>query len=193
MVKILDFFSDKKNLPNILTYSRIAVVPLLIFLLYFDSRIINLFTAVLIIAAAVTDGLDGYLARKYQLVTSFGKLLDPVADKLLLVTTMVMLVFLGRAPVWIVCLIICREIAVTGLRAVVAEHGIIIEASPLAKYKTVFQIVAVVALTIHYPLFGIDAHMVGITFLWMALGLTWWTGYQYFSKAMPYLLSETEK
>jgi phosphatidylglycerophosphate synthase len=75
-----DFFSQKKNLPNILTFSRIAVVPLLIILLYFDSRLLNLFTALLIIAAAVTDGLDGYLARKYQLVTSFGKLLDPVDD-----------------------------------------------------------------------------------------------------------------
>ena len=192
MAKIVEFFSQKKNLPNILTFSRIAVVPLLIFLLYFDSRIINFFTALLIIAAAVTDGLDGYLARKYELVTSFGKLLDPVADKILLVTTMVMLVFLGRAPAWIVCLILCREIAITGLRAIVAEHGIIIDASPLAKYKTVFQIVAVVALTIHYPLFGIDAQVVGTIFIWMALGLTWWTGYQYFDKALPYL-SEPEK
>lgn len=175
-----------------MTFSRIAVVPLLIFLLYFDSRIINFVTALLIIAAAVTDGLDGYLARKYQLVTTFGKLLDPVADKILLVSTMVMLVFLGRAPAWIVCLILCREIAITGLRAIMAEQGIIIDASPLAKYKTVFQIVAVVALTLHYPLFGIDAHAVGTIFLWMALGLTWWTGYQYFSKALPYLNESQE-
>lgn len=186
MAKIVDFFSQKRNLPNILTFSRIAVVPLLIFLLYFDSRIINFFTALLIIAAAVTDGLDGYLARKYELITSFGKLLDPVADKILLVTTMVMLVFLGRAPAWIVCLILCREIAITGLRAVVAEQGVVIDASPLAKYKTVFQIVAVVALTIHYPLFGVDAQVVGTIFIWMALGLTWWTGYQYFHEALPY-------
>jgi CDP-diacylglycerol--glycerol-3-phosphate 3-phosphatidyltransferase len=186
MVKILDFFSCRKNLPNILTFSRIAVVPLLIFLLYFDSRIINFFTALLIIAAAVTDALDGYLARKYELVTPFGKLLDPVADKILLVTTMVMLVFLRRAPAWIVCLILCREIAITGLRAIVAEHGVIIDASPLAKYKTIFQIVAVVALTIHYPLFDIDAQVVGTIFIWMALGLTWWTGYQYFDNALPY-------
>jgi len=192
VAKIVEFFSQKKNLPNILTFSRIAVVPLLIFLLYFDSRIINFFTALLIIAAAVTDGLDGYLARKYQLVTSFGKLLDPVADKILLVTTMVMLVFLGRAPAWIVCLILCREIAITGLRAVVAEQGVVIDASPLAKYKTVFQIVAVVALTIHYPLFGIDAQVVGTIFIWMALGLTWWTGYQYFNKALPYLAGSKE-
>jgi CDP-diacylglycerol--glycerol-3-phosphate 3-phosphatidyltransferase len=187
-----DFFSQKKNLPNILTFSRIAVVPLLIILLYFDSRLLNFFTALLIIAAAVTDGLDGYLARKYQLVTSFGKLLDPVADKVLLVAVMVMLVYLGRAPAWIVCLILCREIAITGLRAVVAEQGIVIEASPLAKYKSVFQIVAVVALTIHYPLFGINAHVVGIVFIWIALALTWWTGYQYFSKAMPCLLDPKE-
>lgn len=192
MVKILEFFSHKKNLPNILTFSRIAVVPLLIFLLYFDSRIINFFTALLIIAAAVTDALDGYLARKYELVTSFGKLLDPVADKILLVTTMVMLVFLGRAPAWIVCLILCREIAITGLRAIVADHGVIIDASPLAKYKTIFQIVAVVALTIHYPLFGIDAQVVGTIFIWMALGLTWWTGYQYFDKALPYFNGSEE-
>ncbi|MBN2333027.1 MAG: CDP-diacylglycerol--glycerol-3-phosphate 3-phosphatidyltransferase [Deltaproteobacteria bacterium] len=184
---IRQFLQKKENLPNVLTFSRIAVVPLLIILLSFDGRFINFFTALLIVAAAITDGLDGYLARKYQVITAFGKLLDPVADKVLIVTTMVMLVFLGRAPAWMVCLILCREFAVTGLRAVVAEQGVVIAASPSAKYKTVFQIVAIVALTIHYPLFAINAHSVGMVFIWLALGLTLWTGYAYFKAALPYL------
>lgn len=192
MTRISRFLRQKENLPNILSLSRIAVVPLLIVLLYVDQRVVNLLTAVLIVLAAITDGIDGYLARKYNLVTVLGKLLDPIADKLLIVVIMVMLVHLGRAPAWMVCLILCREIAVTGLRAVVAEQGVVIAASRSAKYKTVFQIVAIVSLTIHYPLFGIDAHVVGMFFLWLALIVTLWTGYEYFSRAMPYFFNREE-
>ncbi len=192
MTPILQFLRRKENLPNILSLSRIAVVPLLIVLLYFDNRLLNLFTAGLIVLAAITDGIDGYLARKYNLVTVLGKLLDPIADKLLIVVIMVMLVYLNRAPAWMVCLILSREIAVTGLRAVVAEQGVIIAASRSAKYKTVFQIVAIVSLTIHYPLFGADAHAVGMFFLWIALAVTLWTGYEYFRKAAPCFFNREE-
>ena len=103
---------------------------------------------------------------------------------------MVMLVDLQRAPAWMVCLIPCRETAVTGLRAIAAEKGKIIAASAMGKYKTIFQIVAVVALVIHYPFLGADAHTVGTFFLWVAFIYTMWSGYAYFKETFSLLMSE---
>jgi CDP-diacylglycerol--glycerol-3-phosphate 3-phosphatidyltransferase len=184
---------NPENLPNILTISRILAVPLIILLLYSSNRWINLFTAVVIVLAAITDALDGYFARKHHTVSPLGKLLDPVADKILILSAFVMLVHLGRAPAWIICLIICREVAITGLRAILVEQGIVVAASDWAKYKTIFQIVAVVALTIHYPfIFGVDSQVVGTVFLWLALFLTLWTGYDYFRDAMGHIIGTTE-
>lgn len=188
--RLLPVFRDPANLPNILTCSRILAVPIIILLLYFDNRWLNLLTAVLIVIAAITDGLDGYMARKYNSESALGKLLDPLADKILLLSAMVMLVNLQRAPAFIVCLILCRETAVTGLRAIAAEKGKVIAASSQAKYKTIFQIVAVVALVIHYPFLWADAHVVGIFFLWVAFFSTMWTGYVYFRETFTLLLSE---
>ena len=189
-VRIREVLRDPANLPNLLTCSRIFAVPLIIILLYFDNRWLNLLTALLVVVAAITDGLDGYMARKYDLESTLGKLLDPLADKILLLTTMVMLVHLQRAPAWMVCLILCRETAVTGLRAIAAEKGKIIAASAMAKYKTIFQIVAVVALVIHYPFLGADAHTVGTFFLWVAFIYTMWSGYAYFKETFSLLMSE---
>ena len=190
LVRIRKVLRDPANLPNLLTCSRILAVPLIIILLYFDNRWLNLLTAFFVVAAAITDGLDGYMARKYNLESTLGKLLDPLADKILLLTTMVMLVHLQRAPAWMVCLILCRETAVTGLRAIAAEKGKIIAASSMAKYKTTFQIVAVVALVIHYPFLSADAHSVGIFFLWVAFIYTMLSGYAYFKETFSLLMSE---
>ena len=190
LARIRSVLSEPSNLPNLLTCSRILVVPLIIVLLYFDSRWLNLLTAFLVVLAAITDGLDGYLARKYNFESTLGKLLDPLADKILLLSTMVMLVHLQRAPAWLVCLILCRETAITGLRAIAAEKGKIIAASAMAKYKTIFQIVAVVALVIHYPFLGVDAHAVGTFFLWVAFLYTMWTGYTYLKETFTLLMSE---
>ena len=189
-VRIKEVLGNPANLPNLLTFSRILAVPLIIVLLYFDNRWLNLLTALLVVVAAITDGLDGYMARKYDLESTLGKLLDPLADKILLLTTMVMLVHLQRAPAWMVCLILCRETAVTGLRAIAVEKGKIIAASAMAKYKTIFQIVAVVALVIHYPFLGADAHTVGTFFLWVAFIYTMWSGYAYFKETFSLLMSE---
>ena len=103
---------------------------------------------------------------------------------------MVMLVHLHRAPAWIVCLILCRETAVTGLRAVAANKGKVIAASAMAKYKTIFQMIAVVALVIHYPFLGANAHVVGIFFLWIAFIYTMWTGYTYFRETFSLLIDD---
>ncbi len=178
------------NLPNLLTLSRILVVPLIIVLLYSGNRWLNLLTALLVVGAAITDGLDGYMARKYDYESNLGRLLDPLADKILLLSTMVMLVYMHRAPAWIVCLILCRETAVTGLRAVAADRGRTIAVSVMAKYKTTFQMIAVVALVIHYPFFGANSHAVGIFFLWIAFIYTMWTGYVYFSEAFSLLIED---
>ena len=183
------YVNEPSNLPNLLTFSRILAVPLIIVLLYSGNRWLNLLTAVLVVIAAITDGLDGYVARKHGFESNLGKLLDPLADKILLLSTMVMLVHLQRAPAWIVCLILCRETAVTGLRAVAADRGMVLAASALAKYKTIFQVVAVVALVIHYPFLGADAHAVGIFFLWIAFIYTMWTGYSYFKDTFLLLIT----
>ena len=190
LTKTRQYVKKPANLPNLLTLSRILVVPLIIILLYSGNRWLNLLTALLVVGAAITDGLDGYMARKYGFESNLGRLLDPLADKILLLSTMVMLVYMHRAPAWIVCLILCRETAVTGLRAVAADRGRMIAVSTLAKYKTTFQMIAVVALVIHYPFLGANAHTVGIFFLWIAFLYTMWTGYVYFSEAFSLLIAD---
>ncbi len=183
-------FTDPANLPNLLTLSRILTVPLIIVLLHSANRWLNLLTALFVVLAAITDGLDGYFARKYQSESTLGRLLDPLADKLLLLSAMIMLVHLGRAPAWMICLIVCRETAITGLRAVAVEKGKVIAASPMAKYKTIFQIVAVVSLIIHYPFLWANAQVVGSFFLWVAFIYTMITGYSYFRETCALLLDE---
>ena len=159
--------------PNSLTLFRIVAVPLIVILLMFPNRLCALIAALLFSAAAITDYLDGFFARKRGLVTNLGKVMDPVADKLLVSSAFVMLASLGWVPAWMACIIIGREIAVTGLRNIIAELG---------KYKTGFQIAAIIPLIIHYPLFGINVQTVGWVFLWGALVFTIWSGADYFIK-----------
>ena len=190
LVQIRRYVKEPSNLPNLLTLSRILSVPVIIILLYSSNRWLNLLTALLVAAAAITDGLDGYMARKYGFESDLGKLLDPLADKILILSTMVMLVYLHRAPAWMVCLILCRETAITGLRAMAADRGKVIGVSIMAKYKTTFQTVAIVALVIHYQFLGADAHAVGIFFLWIAFIYTMWTGYIYFRDTFSQLVDD---
>lgn len=168
------------NLPNIISLIRVAFVPVFILLLLGTGRAFSIITAVLFAMVSLTDWLDGYLARRMGVVTNLGKFLDPLADKLLLTTILVMLIPLGRVPAWIAALIIGREVAVTGLRAVAASDGIVISASKAGKYKTAFQIAAILALVIHYPFWGINFHTIGALLLWVALALTILSGVQYF-------------
>jgi len=171
------------NLANNLTLFRIIIVPILIvILLYSDNEASSLFAAALFGLAALTDWLDGYIARKKNIITSFGKFLDPLADKVLVSTTLIMLLSLDRVPAWIVAVIIAREVAVTGLRIAIAREGIIIEASKLAKYKTAFQLIAAECLLIHYTYFEINFQLVGYAVLWAAMLVTIWSGLVYFIK-----------
>jgi CDP-diacylglycerol--glycerol-3-phosphate 3-phosphatidyltransferase len=134
------------NLPNFLTLLRILAVPVIVVALLNETPNGDALAAGVFALAALTDGLDGYFARSRDAVTTFGKLMDPLADKLLIVAALVSLVSLDRLAAWVAMVIIARELAVTGLRAVAAERGIVISASWLGKAKTILQVVAVIAL-----------------------------------------------
>lgn len=180
------------NIPNSLSLARIASVPLIIFFLLLPNKLSSLFAAFIFSAASLTDFLDGFFARRRRTVTVIGRLLDPMADKLLISAALIMLIPLNRVPAWMVFLIVGREIAVTGLRGIGSSRGIIINASPLGKYKTSFQIVATAGLLLHYPYLGVDFHKVGMFLLWIALILTLWSGMVYFIQFYK-ILSEGEE
>ena len=167
------------NIANALTISRIAVVPVIAVLLLFDNLPASLAAAVLFTAATVTDYLDGYFARRMNIVSDLGKLLDPLADKLLIATVLIMLIPLGRVPAWIVAVIIARELAVTGVRGMASDRRVVISASWLGKYKTAFQCTAVIPLLVHYPILGLQFQEAGEFFLWIALFFTLWSGWDY--------------
>jgi CDP-diacylglycerol--glycerol-3-phosphate 3-phosphatidyltransferase len=150
------------------------------------------YAALIFSAASVTDWLDGYLARKWEIVTVMGKFLDPLADKLIVMAALIMLIPLGRVPAWAVFLIIARETLVTGLRSVASSEGIVISASDLGKYKTIFQMVAIIALLLHYDyywffglrweLFHVNMQFVGSFFFYISFALTMWSGGDYLYK-----------
>jgi CDP-diacylglycerol--glycerol-3-phosphate 3-phosphatidyltransferase len=168
--------------PNGLTLFRIAVIPIIVILLFYPNKMCTFLAAILFSAAAITDYLDGYYARRRGLVSNFGKVMDPVADKLLVSSAFIMLASLGWVPAWMVCIIIGRELAVTGLRNIIAGKGEDVSASKLGKYKTGFQIAAIIPLMIHYPFFGLNAQAIGAVMLWGALIFTLWSGADYFIK-----------
>ncbi|WP_300673808.1 CDP-diacylglycerol--glycerol-3-phosphate 3-phosphatidyltransferase [Desulfoluna sp.] len=167
--------------PNNLTILRMASVPLIVALLLFPgSRVATIFAALIFSAASITDYLDGFLARKWGMESTFGKVMDPLADKLLVGCSLIMMCSVGWIPGWVVCVIIGRELAITGLRSIIVENGEDVSASNLGKYKTGFQIASIIPLLIHFSYFGIDFHGIGMFFLWCALLLTVWSGADYF-------------
>ncbi len=177
-----DFRTEIFNLPNSLTFFRIACIPLVLLFLKISGKTGSFLAALLLGLAFITDMLDGYLARRYASVTTLGKFLDPLADKILVSVSMIMLIPLDRIPVWMVIVIIAREMAVTGLRGIAVSEGIVIQASWWGKYKTVFQCVSLVCLCLHYDYLQIDFHLVGMILLWVALALTLWSGWDYFNQ-----------
>jgi CDP-diacylglycerol--glycerol-3-phosphate 3-phosphatidyltransferase len=168
------------NLPNSLTFFRLLCIPLVILFLCFEGRWASFLAALFFGMAFITDILDGFFARKYGAITVLGKFLDPLADKILVSVTLIMLIAVGRVPSWMVMLIVAREMAVTGLRSIAVSEGIVIQASPLGKYKTIFQAASISGLCLHYGYFGVDFHAVGMVLLWIALLFTLWSGWDYF-------------
>ena len=170
------------NLPNTLTIIRLAFIPVVWLCLNFPGELAGFLAALFFTLASITDILDGFFARRYGAVTVLGKFLDPLVDKLLVSVTMIMLIPLERIPVWIVIVIIAREMALTGLRGIAINEGIVIQASILGKFKTFFQSVALIGLCLHYTYYNVNLHKAGMVFLWAALVLTLWSGWDYFRK-----------
>ena len=142
------------NLPNKLTVLRICMIPFFVAALLYEggaSRNMRILADILFIAASLTDLLDGKIARKYNLVTNFGKFMDPLADKLLVCSALICLIELGQLPAWVVIIIISREFIISGFRLVAADNGIVIAASYWGKFKTVFQMTAVIRLIFNIP------------------------------------------
>jgi CDP-diacylglycerol--glycerol-3-phosphate 3-phosphatidyltransferase len=185
--KIKGFLSH----PNGLTMCRIVAVPGIVILLFFPNRVCLFLAAILFSAAAITDYLDGFYARQYGLESNFGKVMDPIADKLLVSSSLIMLTSYDWIPAWVVCIIIGREFAVSGLRSLISEKGKDVSASWLGKYKIGFQIAAIIPLLIHFSYFGIDFHAIGTVFLWLALIFTIWSGVDYFIKFKDLLSSSS--
>jgi len=172
------------TLPNLLSLFRIAIIPVLVYLLTFADPISGLLAAFLFLVAALTDFFDGYLARRYFTVSNLGKILDPLADKLMIVTTLIMLAAMDRAgepavPAWLVVIIVARETGVTLLRGIALKEGIVMEAEELGKYKFLLQAFAVFALLVHYPYLGISFYVAGVYFLILSTIIALWSGLNY--------------
>ena len=180
------------NIPNRITVSRILLIPIFVIIVMFDfgwgnmsifgaeMPVHHFVGALIFIFASATDWVDGYYARKYNLVTNLGKFLDPLADKLLVSAALILLVELLLAPAWIVIIIISREFAVTGLRLILAGQGEVVAANQLGKIKTWAQIVAISALLLHNTIFTLIGIPFDMIMLYIALIFTIWSGWDYF-------------
>ncbi|MER2089057.1 MAG: CDP-diacylglycerol--glycerol-3-phosphate 3-phosphatidyltransferase [Sporosarcina sp.] len=188
------------NLPNKITVSRVLLIPVFMVFMLVDFKMgtiaiggtemmkEHLIGGLIFIIASITDWLDGYIARKRNLVTNMGKFLDPLADKLLVSAALIILVELGLAPSWIVIVIISREFAVTGLRLILAGGGEVVAANQLGKIKTTAQILAIASLLLHNIFFESIGVPFGMIMLYIALVFTIWSGFDYFYKNRRILL-----
>jgi CDP-diacylglycerol---glycerol-3-phosphate 3-phosphatidyltransferase len=170
------------NTPNLLSLSRVILAPMFIWLLTYPGRLAGAVAAVAFALACFSDWLDGHLARSRGETTNLGKLLDPLADKILILSALIMLCAMAREPripAWIVALIAVREVAVTGLRAIARDEGLVLGAEHLGKAKTTFEVVSVFSLLVHYRYGPLDFYSAGLTFLWIALALALWSGVIY--------------
>jgi len=213
-----------RNLPNYLTLARVVAIPIFVVIMLFIwpdypvlhqehavgwwakvlgrvnpagqyNEYLSFAAGMIFILASITDLLDGYLARKWEAVSTLGQLLDPLADKLIVMSAMVMLVPLGRLPAWMVVLVLAREISITALRGIASSEGKqIMEASALGKYKTIFQVIGLAGLLLHYhdPYLNANFHEIGAVFFLVALFFTIWSGLDYFWKYWYSSGAETE-
>lgn len=172
------------TLPNLLSLFRILIIPLLVYLLTYTDRYSAFLAAALFIFAALTDFFDGYLARRTQSVSDVGKILDPLADKLMVASALIMLAAMDRpnepsVPAWLVVVILARETAVTVIRGIALAEGIVMQAESLGKYKFILQAFAIVALMVHYRYWGLDFFAAGVYFLTLSAVVAIWSGVNY--------------
>jgi len=166
------------NWPNRITIARVALIPVIVILLQFDSPVCRALALVAFMLASFTDWLDGYIARRFKIVTNFGKFLDPVADKLLVLSTMIALSGLGRFPAWVCIVVLFRELAVDGLRMVAVEQGRVIAAGKLGKIKTSLQMLTLIMVLLDTAMFG-DFPITEVL-MYAAVLMTIWSGLDYF-------------
>jgi CDP-diacylglycerol---glycerol-3-phosphate 3-phosphatidyltransferase len=173
-----------------------VLVPPIVVLLFFPGRAPSAIAAVVFLIASITDFFDGFIARRFNMESSFGRFLDPIADKVLVTSALIMLISLDRVPAWIVMLIISREVAVSALRAITKTWNTTLQPSPVGKLKAVFQFAAIVPLIAHYEyefIVPINLHSLGMALLYVALFLTIWSGFDYFLKFYrEYQVQESE-
>ncbi len=173
--------------PNLLTLFRIGMVPVLVYLLRFTGPAVSALAAGVFFLATLSDYLDGYLARSYNTVTTLGRFLDPLADKVVVNAVLIMLCGMARTPhvpAWIVVVLVTREVMVTGIRAVAAVEGMILAAEELGKYKMALQSIAIHGLLIHYTYFHVDFFAGGMFVLWIAMVVSVWSGADYYLKVI---------
>jgi len=176
------------TISNQLTLGRVVLIPVLMIVFYVANPLGYWLSALVFALAAFTDWLDGYLARTRGEETSFGRFLDPVADKLLVATALVLLVSADMAPALLAVIIIGREIAIGALREWLAQRTFtVVHVSQMAKWKTAIQMIAIVLLLLHVDIFAISMHETGLVLLWLAAALTLWSGYEYMRDAWPEL------
>lgn len=181
-----------RHLPNLITAFRLLLTALLAILLMFEQNTnLAFFSCLLFSTAAATDWVDGYLARRFKAVTTLGKLMDPLADKLLVATALIMLIPLGRLPAWVALVILSREMMVTGLRGLASASGIVVAASGLGKIKSTLQYIGLGTLIFPLGLLPIPyLHRIGLGVVYVALVLTVWSGIDYFYKLRQVFLVE---
>ncbi len=189
------------NLPNAITLVRMAFIPVILLFTYYESRLNSFIAALLYAVVSATDFLDGWLARRRGLVTVIGKFLDPLADKLVVISALIMLVHLGRVAAWVVIIIMAREFIITGLRTIAMSEGFVIAAGQEGKYKTGLQLAGISFLLLHYRypidlLVGrteLDANAAGTWLLYLSLFFSLWSAGKYFQEFIRAVYRKDEK
>ena len=193
--------SEFLNLPNAITLTRIALIPVFLWFTFFESRVDSFIAALVYAVTSATDFLDGWVARRKNLVTVIGKFLDPLADKLIVMAALVMLVHLGRVGAWVVIVVLAREFIVTGLRTIAMSEGLVIPAGQEGKYKTALQLAGITFLLLHYtyPIdawafsFDLDANRVGTWLLYISLFFSVLSAVFYFRDFVRTVYREEER
>ena len=181
-----------RHVPNLITASRLLITGLLAILLMFEQNTgLGFICWLLFTIAAATDWVDGFVARRYQAVTALGKLMDPLADKVLVATALIMLIPLDRIPAWISLVILAREMLVTGLRGMASAEGVVVAASGLGKIKSITQYIGLGTLIFPLGILPVPGlHQIGLVILYIALILTVWSGIDYFYKLRRVFLAQ---
>jgi CDP-diacylglycerol--glycerol-3-phosphate 3-phosphatidyltransferase len=172
------------TIPNLLSFFRILIIPALVYLLTYTDRLSAFLAALLFLVASITDYFDGYLARRHRSVSDLGKILDPLADKLIVASVLIMLAAMDRphepsVPAWMVVVILARETAVTVVRGIALSEGIVMQAETLGKYKFILQAYALCGLLLHYTYGGLDFFVAGMYFLVLSTIVAVWSGINY--------------